>query len=34
MAKMGANPDRRSLFNFYHFKETIEDQVSATEAAD
>jgi len=25
MAKMGANPDRRSLFDFYCLKKAIED---------
>jgi len=33
MAKIGANPDRRSLFNFYHLKETIELRITATENA-
>jgi len=30
---MGADPDRRSLFNFYHLKKAIENQVSANKGA-
>jgi len=34
IAKTGAGPDRRSSFNFYRFKEAVEDQVSASKGAD
>jgi len=33
MAKIGADLDRRSLFNFYCLKEAVKDQVSVNEGA-
>jgi len=33
MAKTGADPDRRSLFNFYYFKEVVKNRVSANKGA-
>jgi len=34
IAKTGADPDRRSLFDFYRLKKVVEDRVRASEAAD
>jgi len=34
MAKTGADPDRRSLFDFYCLKEAVENRVSVNEGAD
>jgi len=34
MAKIGADPDRRSLFNFYCLKKAIEGRVSVSEGAE
>ena len=33
MAKTGADPDRRSSFDFYRLKEAVEDRISASEGA-
>ena len=34
MAKTGANPDRRNLFNFCRLKKAIEDRFNTSKEAD
>ena len=34
MAKIGADPDRRNLFNFYRLKRAIEDRFNVSKGAD
>ena len=34
IAKMGVNPDRRNLFDFYYLKETVELRITTTENAE
>ena len=34
MAKTGADPDRRNLFNFSRLKKAVEDWFNASEGAD
>jgi len=33
MAKIGADPDRRKLFNFYYFKEVVKNYINTSKRA-